>query len=589
MCIHPICMALQKDDRRFSLSNIYFSFIQRRKTSDRFLCNLALVAVLLSSLYVIFSINSFYVTSIPTTGGTIVEGIIGTPRFVNPVLAINRADHDMTALIYSGLLKLDENGSLVNDVAESIELSEDGLTYNIKIRKDILFHNGMELKTRDLAYTIALIQNPDLKSPLRGNWDGVRVEELDDYELNIILEEAYTPFVENLTLGILPRELWDGLPIEQIPFSQNNTEPVGTGPYKVTDVLRNKSGLINAYELSAFNDSEHKPNISTLVFNFYQNEEDLLEALNNKKIASTPSLSPENFQRIDADEYQIIQNPLPRTFAIYFNQNKSVVLRDESARKALSIAIDRQKLVDTVLYGYGIPTESPVPTGFLTVESASSTENKITDEVTLIEKAKIILVAGGWRITDSGTWEKEIDKSVTTLTVSITTANSPLFDKTTTQISETWKKLGVEVNVSQFEQTDLVQAIIRPRDFEALLYGADIGRQTDLYPFWHSSQKNDPGLNIAQYTNIDVDTLLKRTRTQNNEELRSETIHKIEEIIKKETPAVFLFVPIFGYVLDKDVTVTPFTKLSTQSERFANVSSWHIQSNNLWPIFSNKK
>jgi peptide/nickel transport system substrate-binding protein len=582
-------MKSPKSGRRFSLSNIYFSFVERRKISDRLLFNLAIIAVVTSVLYAVFIINSLYITSVPSVGGTIVEGIIGTPRFVNPVLAINRADHDMVALVYSGLMKLDENGKLVNNIAESIDVSEDGRTYNVKIKNGVLFHNGMELKARDISYTIALIQNPELKSPLRGNWDGVLVEELGDYELKIVLEEAYAPFIENLTMGILPRELWDELPIEQIPFSQNNTQPIGSGPYKITDVLRNKSGLINAYKLKAFEDSNDNPNISTLVFNFYQNEDELLKALDNKEIASTPSLETQVFSKIQTGTYQIIQTPLPRTFAIYFNQNKSVALRDESARKALSMAIDRASLVETVLHGYGIPTTSPVPPGFLTVESTSSSQEILSSRDELLEKAKIILVAGGWRQTDTGTWEKEIDKSNVTLSVAITTANTPLFDQTATFVTEMWKELGVEVTVSQFEQTDLIQAIIRPRDFEALLYGSDIGRQVDLYPFWHSSQKNDPGLNIAQYTNIDVDGLLKKIRIETDEQVRSTTIESIEKIIEGDAPAIFLFVPTFGYVLDKNVTATPFQRLSKPSERFANISNWHIKSDNLWPIFSNKK
>lgn len=574
-------MDINQKNRRFSLSELYFSFIQRRKTSDRFFFNITLIAVFVSLFYALYTANDLFTTSVPSTGGTIVEGIVGTPRFVNPVLAINRADHDMVALVYSGLVKLNEEGMLVNDIAESIDVSEDGRTYHVKIRKGVRFHNGLELTTRDISYTIALIQNPDLKSPLRGNWDGVLVEEQGDYEMNIVLQEAYTPFLENLTVGILPRELWDELPIEQIPFSSNNTKPIGTGPYLVSDVLRNKSGLINAYELSAFDASNYNPNISMLVFNFYQNEEELIEALHNKEIASTPSLSPENVSVIDTNTYQIIQSPLPRTFAIYFNQNKSAALRDRSVREALSVAINRQELVDTVLSGYGIPTDSPVPPGFIEAESSTST----TAEA--VRNASQILIDGGWSKTEAGKWEKKIDDSTVILSVSLTTANTPLFDATATYTAETWKALGVEVNVSQFEQTDLVQAIIRPRDFEALLYGADIGRQADLYPFWHSSQKNDPGLNIAQYTNIDVDAHLQKVRMQSTSQERTTTIHAVEAIIKQDVPAVFLFVPTFGYVLDTDVTATPLTRLSKPSERFANVSQWHIKSNNLWPIFSN--
>lgn len=580
-----LLMDLQNRNRRFSLSNIYFSFIQRRNLSDRFLFNTALIAVFISILFATAAVNARFTTSVPTQGGTLVEGIVGTPRFVNPVLAINRADHDMVALIYSGLVKLDEKGDLINDLAESIALSEDGKTYHVTLRKGIHFHNGTELKARDVAYTIALIQNPELKSPLRGNWDGVVVEEVNEYELNIVLEEAYEPFMENLTVGILPRDLWDELPIEQVPFSNNNTQPIGTGPYMVTDVLRNKSGLINAYKLSAFTNTPNTPNISTLVFNFYQNEDELLKALGNKEIGSTPSVSTENFSKVDTATYNIIQSPLPRTFAIYFNQNKSPALRDKSVRQALSLVVDRNALVAKVLKGYGIPTVSPIPPGFITTSSTTD-QSDATTSINIIEKAQSILRDGGWKKTEVGTWGKEIEKSKVTLAVTLSTANSPLFDQTATYVADVWKSIGVEVTVTQFEQTDLVQAVIRPRDFEALLYGADIGRQVDLYPFWHSSQKNDPGLNIAQYTNIDVDTQLQKMRTLQDQTIRAQSIRKVASIIQSDAPAVFLFVPSFSYVLDKSVTASPLVKLSKPNERFANIRAWHIKSDNVWPIFS---
>ncbi len=563
----------------------YFDFIQRRSIGDRFIFHLALIAVLGSLLYTIILANTQSVTLVPSSGGTLVEGIVGTPRFVNPVLAITRADRDMVALIYSGLMKLDENGTLVPDLAESITRSEDGRTYNIKLRKNVTFHNGEPFTARDVAYTIALIQDPDLKSPLRGNWEGVVVEELGDYELNIVLEEAYTPFVENLTVGILPRSLWDGLPTEQLPFSQNNTEPVGTGPYYVRDTLRNKSGLVNAYELVAYDTQDRKPNLDTLVFNFYQTEEELLQALQNKEIASTPSLSIEGLKLINTDVYTIMETPLPRTFSVFFNQNKSAALRDKSVRQALNIMLDREKLIADTLDGHGIPIYSPVPPGFLTLESEGTSEVQYADSERL-EQATQILTQGGWTKTESGTWEKEIDKNTVTLAVTLSTANTPLFEATAEYLRQVWTALGVEVQVDQFEQTDLVQSIIRPRSFEALLFGSDIGRSVDLYPFWHSSQKDDPGLNIAQYTNIDADALLEKAREMTDTE-RVNAIRQFESIIQNELPALFLYTPTFNYVVDKDLTIPPFTRLSKPSERFTNIAQWHMNAEKLWPVFTN--
>ncbi len=575
---------------RVPLLDRYFSFLNRRSPFDALIFNLVIAGVVGSLLYTLLMLNDTYVESVPSAGGTIVEGIIGTPRFVNPVLALTRADQDMVELVFSGLLKLDESGQLVPDVAQVVTRSDDGRTYDVVLRRGVRFHNGTELTARDVAFTISLIQDPDLKSPLRGSWDGVSVEVVDDYTLTINLREPYIPFIENLTVGILPRDLWSELPIEQVPFSQNNTEPVGSGPYRVTNVLRTPSGLISAYELTAFeNAARTEPNITTLVFNFYQNEELLLEALRGRQISGTPSLSMEALKNLDTSSYRIIEEPLPRTFGIYFNQNRSIPMRDLAARTALSVAIDREALIDKVLSGYGIPTISPVPPGFLDVELQATTSDATTSSETNLEQARDILRTGGWTEVEGGGWQKTIAGDTVKLAIKLSTANTGIFDTTGNAIAEVWRSLGVEVTVAPFEQTDLVQNIIRPRDFEAVLYGADIGRSIDLYPFWHSSQKSDPGLNIAQYTNIDADELLEDIRNTNDDAVRLDAIRSFERLMKSEFPAIFLYTPTFGYVVDADVNVTPFTRISKPSERFANVHTWHVRSDDVWPVFSNEQ
>lgn len=583
-------MRLLKNRPSLALLDRYFAFIERRSPFDALVFHLAVGLFLLTLLISLITINAHYITTVPTSGGTLVEGIVGTPRFVNPVLAITRADQDMVQLIFSGLLKLDEQGELVPDVAESVEVSSDGRTYTVQLKRGVRFHNGMELNAKDVAFTISLIQNPDLKSPLRGNWDRVIVEVVDDYSLTLTLAEAYVPFKENLTFGILPRELWNELPIEQVPFSQNNTEPIGTGPYQVTNVLRTSSGLISAYQLSSFaGGGTTAPNIGTLVFNFYQNEEQLLTALENKTISGSPSVSSASLSTINTDDYHIIAAPLPRTFGVYFNQNRSVALRDTAARRALSASINRPELISTILYGSGIPTTSPVPPGFLDVELMVHEQTESATEATSpLNEAKAILESGGWIQTDSGTWTKTINDAEVTLGFTLVTANTEVFTATASYLVETWRSLGIAVEISQFEQTDLVQGIIRPRDFEAVLYGSDIGRSLDLFPFWHSSQKSDPGLNIAQYTSIEADTLLEQIRTEADTALRVEAIRELDRTIKAEVPALFLYTPTFNYVLDRSVQQTMQQRISRPSERFANIHSWHVQSDNVWPVFSSQ-
>ena len=263
------------------------------------------------------------------------EGIVGTPRFVNPVLANTRADHDMTALIFDGLMKIDTSGKLVPNLAESVTVSDDGLTYNVVLRQDIYFHDGQAVTADDVLYTLRLIQDPDLKSPLRGNWSGVLLEQVSDNELNILQEEVM-PFIENFTVGILPSHLWSTLPIEQIPFSQLNTEPIGAGPFKIAAARRDPAGVIQGYTLEAHRDTPGSPAIERILVLFFEDQTTVLENLRAGELDASAYVSNDALESVlDNKNLVAISEPVPRTFAAFFNQNRSAVLRDDSESSAV--------------------------------------------------------------------------------------------------------------------------------------------------------------------------------------------------------------------------------------------------------------
>ncbi len=566
--------------KRPSLFARLINSVEDRRPSDRLLLRVLFFAIVAGLVVSLITINRHYLATTPVAGGTLVEGIVGIPRFVNPVLAVTRADQDMSALIYSGLMSIDEYGKLVPDLAESVTVSDDGKTYNVIIKKDVRFHDDTPLTAKDVAFTIGLIQNPDLKSPLRGNWSGVTVEEISEYELNIILDEPYTPFIENFTVGIVPRHIWNDLPVEQIPFSQRNTDPVGSGPFKIDTIVRNEAGLIDSYELKRANTNVKLDGINVV---FFQNEDELATAWQDGQITSSANLPTDVVKSLEDDEsYNIVSEPLPRVFAVFFNQNKSPALRDIGVREALELAIDRETILNTALLGYGVPINTPVPPRHDTVDSLSiATASSSPD----LEAASTRLTKAGWNKTPNNTWEKRIDGNLVTLSVALRTANIPLLERTTETLAESWRALGVQVEVEQYEQSDLLQAVIRPRDFEALLFGIDMNRSVDLYPFWHSSQREDPGLNIAQYANIEVDSLLAGGRALPDETERLKKGAEAINIISRERPAIALFVPTLTYVTKSNVVLAPITDISKPHERFMNIELWHMNEEERWPFF----
>lgn len=570
---------------RFGALDALMRRIEMVPASDRFLLRILFFFVIGSLIFAVLEYNASHSSVTATKGGTITEAVLGTPRFVNPVLANTRADQDVTALVYSGLVKVDEQGKLVPDLASNITVSEDGLTYNIVLRDDIRFHDGELFTSRDVSYTIQLAQDSDLKSPIRGNWSGVTVETISDFEVNIVLEEAYAPFMENFTLGIMPAHLWSSLPVEQLPFSQLNTEPIGTGPFKVKNARRDQSGIITAYELVAYNEND-EPNIQSFSFQFFDQESKIIDALNAGTVDASAYVTNQNISLIDSDDYTLHTSALPRIFGIFFNQNKSSVLLDDSARAALSTAIDRTVLIDSVLEGYGVPIYEPIASLSNTLESSEGDLSQSPS--TTIEQAQDILRSGGWTQNELGFWEKEIDDVDTTLSLTIRTSNTPLFSDTVEEVANMWKEVGVEVATEQFEQTGLVQSVIRPRDFQGLLFGIDMSRSYDLYPFWHSSQKDDPGLNIAQYTSLSVDKLLEEARMTLDTDVRDQLSRDASTIISAEYPAVMLFQPEFVYVASKRITTAMPERIGKTADRFSLLKQWHTRSDILWQPFHNE-
>lgn len=569
--------------RFFSFSRI-ISVIETAKTSDRWLLRALFFTVVGLLVWFLLTLNQ--VVSIPgvTAGGTFTEAILGTPRFANPALALTRADQDITALIYSGLMKIAPTGELVPDIADSVTVSDDGLTYTVTLRDNVIFHDGKPLTSADVLFTIELIKNADLKSPFRGNWNEVIVEASDEHTLLISLPEPYAPFIENFTLGILPAHIWSSIPIEQVPFSEYNTTPVGSGPYLVEKATFSRSGTVESYLLAASVEQYNSPLIETVTIDFFETEAALAAAFIAGDIDATTHLSPDLLTSIDEEEYQVINTALPRTFGLFFNQNRSTVLRDAAVREALDLMIDRQLVVDTVLAGNGFPSQTPITSVKAVVESKDA-EKPEPESLDRLSAARSILENADWTQSANGGWEKEIDDAEVPLRVTIRTANNPTLEATLEVVTAAWKELGVSVETEQYEQNDLVQSVIRPRDFGVLLFGLDVSRSQDLFPFWHSSQQNDPGLNIAQYANLTVDDYLETARTSQVLDERVQATAAAVKIIEAERPALFLFQPANTYVIKRSLKVTAMDNLGRPSDRFSNISSWHTSTNELWPFF----
>lgn len=537
---------------------------------DRVLLSLIATLVGIASFSSLYRLEQSLLVEVPAYGGSLIEGAIGSPQFINPLLAISDADRDLSALAYAGLMSLSGSGGLVPVLAESYTLSTDGKTYTFILRKDAKFSDGTPVTADDVIFTVRKAQNSNLKSPKYADWSGVDVKMIDQHTVRFTLAKPYAPFLGLTTLGILPARLWQNISNEEFPFSTLETNPVGAGPFKVASLSRDASGLIKSV---SFVENPHyvlgRPYLDSIRFNFYSRGEDLAKALSSGDVESAYDISTK----------EALTAPYARVFGVFWNPNEKQVYSRIEVRKALSLAIGRQDLIDTVLGGYATAIIGPVPPG----ESVEQATIPQSDNPTAA--AAEVLQASGWTYDGSlRLWKNTVAKQ-TLEKITLRTSNVPELKNVASAVKEDWEKLGIQVDIELYEPGDLSQNVIRPRKYEALLYGIVIGRDQDLYAFWDSKERNDPGLNIASYANKTVDDLLENVRSSVNQEMRSADLQKIEDIIAAEYPAAFIYAPNFTYAVPSDLKGVILPQIITPSDRFATAASWYKVTDAVWPFF----
>ncbi len=518
---------------------------------------------------------------IPQVGGTYREGILGQPRFINPVLAeTNDTDRAITRTIYSSLFKYNGQGELISDLVKDYQISEDGKTYIFNLKENVFWHDGEKLTAQDIVFTIKTIQDPEYKSPLENNWQSVEVNKIDDYTLEIKLANVYAPFLHNLTVGIIPEHIWSGISPANFALAQYNLKPIGSGPYQFQEFIKNDQGNIEMLilERNPAYYQNSKPYLQKLIFKFYNTQENLIKAYNQRNIDGLGFLSSLNEDKLNnnLNKYQI---KLPSYYAVFFNQNKSKALTDKTARLAFAYATDKQEIIKQVYNQKASIVNSPLLFEWFNFNQ----EIDIYDFA--LEHAKNILEADEWIDTDdNGIRDKNINDEKIQLEITITTTDWPELEATARLLKEQWEKIGAKINLDIVDPITIQQERIKPREYEAILFGEILGADPDPFAFWHSSQSKDPGLNLARYNNSDADKLLEEARQILDEKIRYQKYEEFQQIITQDIPAVFLFSADYLYPINKKVEGINLFKIPEPAYRFCQIEDWYIKTERIKKI-----
>lgn len=506
----------------------------------------------------------------PKQGGQYVEGMVSQPRYINPILAqTSDADSILAKLIYGSLFVSGADGLPEKSMASDYTIAEDGRLVTVFLKPGIHFHDGEEVTAEDVMFTVRALQDPAYKSPLRNNWLGVEASSPERYTVVFTLKKPYFGFLDNLTVGILPKHIWESVPGESFTLADYNLlQPIGSGPYRYQDIDKDADGNILSYHLDAFDEYfGGRAFIDRLVFRFYGSEEGLLDAFNHQEVMGMHSVNTQAIRDLSAKRHPIVRElALPRLFSVFLNTNKSAALAYDEVRQALTMATDRSDLINQVFQGKALPATGPLlPFMFGFTESGALGVDR--------EAANRLLDEKGWKRGEDGVRAK----SGVPLRFALFTPDWPELVVAADLLREEWLSIGAAVEVKVLSQADLYQNVIRPREYEALLFGQGSMLDPDPYSFWHSSQKTDPGLNLAFFEDKRSDEVLLTARETLDPGKRAELYREFQDIVRREHAAVFLFSPAYLSVISDKVQGYGLRSLNTPADRFGDVTQWYVK------------
>lgn len=512
---------------------------------------------------------------VPEVGKTYTEGTLREPRIINPIFATQDIERDIARLIFSRLFTYNGKGEIESDLAQRHEISDDGKIYTVILKKNVKWHDGEPLTADDVLFTVQTIQNPQYKSPFRPNWQGVSTEKLDAYTVRFTLRTPYAPFIENLAVGIIPKHLWKDITPEQIALHEFALKPVGSGPYVFNKFNQDKDGSLLSYEIKR-NSTYYKegPYIKKIKFTFFKNEESMVAAWHKGQIDSFGPVAERYLYGVAPEKTVLFNILMPRIFGVFFNGQRSSILAAKPIREAIAHAIDKKEIARLAVSGGAVPHDSPLPP--LTIKNSEDTLTYAYDP----ESSRRILEENSWKDQNGdGIREKKIrqkgKETLTALRFTLTTSDWPDLLKTAKLLQSMLKDIGIEIVIETRPFSELEPNIIRPRNFEMLLFGQVYGHEPDPFPFWHSSQIKDPGLNVAFYANKKADQLLEEARRSNDPDLRNKKYEEFQKIIAVDIPVVFIYSQIYRYMLPVDIKGVDISKISLPADRFNEINKWY--------------
>ena len=468
----------------------------------------------------------------PAYGDILVRGDIGDASNLIPLLASDSASHSIAGMVFNGLVKYDKDMNIVGDLAESWDVTQNGLVITFHLRKGVQWHDGKPFTAADVLYTYQVTTDPKTPTAYAGDFLKIKkAEALDDYTFRVTYDKPFAPALISWASAILPRHLLAGKDITKSPLARH---PIGTGPYKFKEWVAGQKIVLVSNE----NYFEGRPYIDGRITRIIPDTATMfleLRAQNIGMMGLTPlqytrqtdnNLFKENFNK-----YRYL------SFAYtYLGYNlKNPLFTDKRVRQAISYAVNKDEIISGVLLGLGKPATGPYKHGTWAYNDKVKIYNYDP------AKARELLKQAGLTDTNNdGVLEKDGKPFEFEI---LTNQGNETRQKCAEIIQRQLKEVGISVKIRIVEWSAFVTDFINKRRFDAVILGWTIPLDPDAYDVWHSSKTSPEELNFVSYKNPEADEMLEKGRSTFNQAERKKYYDRFQEILAEDQPYTFLYVP----------------------------------------------
>lgn len=507
------------------------------------------------------------------------EALIGQVYRLNPLLAaLNPVEQDITSLIFEGLVRINEYGEPIGDLAEHWVVSRDGLEYVFQLRQDVLWHDGIPFTADDVVYTVSLLSSHDFPGlEAQGQfWRTVEIQKLGTHLVRFRLAQPLASFPTALTVGILPEHALRGTTADHLASHLFNLTPIGTGAYQL-EALRSIDGTtINIVDLRVAPVYRQRPEgqmglvIERIRFQLYDTYGAAVNAIAN---GTVDGLAARNMNERDAlmqiAGVNIYTEIEPKVAVLIYNWDEGDrrFFSDPRVRSGMQLGLNRTNPVENNLVNRAVVADSPLL--FTSWAYDSSLQWPTTDPARTRELLENAMQRNS--VNAEGTEEPF------SFDFNILTMDDPNITRIAEEIAAQWSQYGLTITVEAVDK-DTYQQRLENAEFDMAIVELGLGADPDVFAYWHTGQYPD-GLNYGGTADDRLSELLERARQESNGLNRIDLYHQFQQLFVNRAVAIPLYYPLYTYAVSEHISGVQLGFISQPSDRLRTIHEWQIGAN----------